>query len=164
MTTAEFFHRVGEEARPPVRYVGCGLEGIFLCNGYETDEFEGETVLTVKDREGLHRAIALHIVQHRKLLSPDEIRFFRRIMDLTQAELGKLLRTGSQTVARWEKGQVDIPGVSDLLLRLLLLAECLSPDEFKKVAQQLPSELEDLDDAANEPVVFHHGDHWAEAA
>lgn len=165
MTTADYFHRTGEAHLVPIPYRGCGLDEIYLCNGYERDQLDdGEWYTTVTDREGLHKAIALHLVQHRKVLEPREIKFIRRTMEMSQADLGKLLRTGYQTVARWEKGKTEMPGVSDLLLRLVLLAYLLPADRLAEVAKRLPVDLEELDDGQLEPVRFRHDEHWLEAA
>jgi DNA-binding transcriptional regulator YiaG len=56
----------------------------------------------VMDVEGLHRAIGRHLVLHRKGLSPKEVRFLRKRMDLTQAELAAKLGNDAQSVARWK--------------------------------------------------------------
>jgi len=53
------------------------------------------------------------------LLSPSEIKAFRKQLGLTQPQLEDLLGAGPKTVTRWEKGTVIQNGATDTLLRLL---------------------------------------------
>lgn len=53
------------------------------------------------------------------LLSPDEIRMFRKRIGLTQQQFEDLLGAGPKTVTRWEKGTVIQNGAADTLLRVL---------------------------------------------
>ncbi len=53
------------------------------------------------------------------LLTPREIKAFRKRIGLTQPQLEVLLGAGLKTVTRWEKGTVIQNGATDTLLRLL---------------------------------------------
>jgi putative zinc finger/helix-turn-helix YgiT family protein len=53
------------------------------------------------------------------LLAPAEIRAIRMRFGLTQAELGQLLRLGSNTISRWEADRVVQSASLDVLLRLI---------------------------------------------
>lgn len=53
------------------------------------------------------------------LLTPAEIRRFRKRIGLTQPQLEELLGAGPKTVTRWEKGTVIQNGATDTLLRVL---------------------------------------------
>jgi DNA-binding transcriptional regulator YiaG len=97
----------------PYLYRACGLDGIFLLNGYTEEEHDGEKYVSIRDVDGLHWAIGKHIVMNRKVLAPKEIRFLRTTMNLTQAELAETLGKNSQSVARWEKGTSELPGAED---------------------------------------------------
>jgi DNA-binding transcriptional regulator YiaG len=112
----------GDECdRPPYHYTLCGLDDIYLVSGYElTTTPYGEGVV-VHNMDGLHQAIGEHLAESKKELSPKELRFLRHEMDLTQAELGDLLRVADQTVARWEKGETVIPGPADMMVRAFYL-------------------------------------------
>src|SRR5690349_8978096 len=92
-----------EHAPKPYHYTECGLSNIYLLNGFTLDEYDGEQYVSVENLDGLWKAIGLDIVTGRKLISGKEVRFLRGQMDLTQSELGALLRVDDQTVARWEK-------------------------------------------------------------
>jgi putative zinc finger/helix-turn-helix YgiT family protein len=79
----------------------------------------GEIVLRFHDAKRLHEdAIAIYRKKHR-LLSADEIRAIRGRFGLTQAQLGRLLRLGANTVSRWESARNVQTSAMDMLLRLI---------------------------------------------
>lgn len=159
------FYLNGEEMRRPYRYRGCGLDGIYLLNGYEITEDDGESYVAITDLEGLHNSIGRHLVMHRKALAPKEIKFLRNTMGLTQAELAARLGNNSQSVARWEKGQTEIPGTSEKLLRALFLASLMRDDDLSALKDLLESRLDQLDDkdeVSPHPAQFELFDRWEE--
>lgn len=162
----ESFFLVGEEAAPqPIRYRACGLEGIYLLNGYEVEEHDGEKHVAVKDMDGLHKAIGRHLVLHRKALLPKEVRFLRNTMGLTQAEFAQRLSNTSQSVARWEKGECEIPGSAEKLLRAVYIASLMEEVELIALRDLLTnklSELDSLDETNQPPAQFHLHDYWSE--
>lgn len=161
----DHFYRKGEElSRAPYQYRGCGLDGIYLCNGYDTELHDGEIYTTVKDVDGLHRAIALHLVKHRKVLVPKEIRFLRKTMDLTQAEMAKLMSQSSQQIARWEKGQSEMPGPADRWLRTLYLMHMMPGDVLGEALKAMTTELDEIDEVRDESMELCMDPEWKIAA
>jgi len=99
-------------------YTECGLDNIYLVNGYEVMEFEGESIYAVHDTEGLHRAIGEDILNKTTLLSGKEIRFLRKEIELSQKDIANILGKTDQTVANWEKS-VSIQAQSDdIIIRM----------------------------------------------
>lgn len=140
------FRLVGEAVNSePYPYKGCGLEGIYLLNGYTAEEYDGEVHVSIREVEGLHRAIGRHLVLHRKALAPKEIRFLRNTMDITQAELAAMLGNTSQSVARWEKGECEMPGPEEKLLRAIYLASLIPERELLMLKDLLVTKLAELD-------------------
>ena len=166
----EDFCLTGESvtATEPYEYRACGLEGIFLINGVDRHEHDGEEYVAIKDIDGLHIAIGRHLVISRKALAPTEIRFLRKTMDMTQAELAEELGKTSQSVARWEKGAHDIPGSAEKLLRAIFIARCVMSDEDLQLLRDFlakkMSELDTIDDMGPRPVQFSLTNHWEEKA
>jgi DNA-binding transcriptional regulator YiaG len=159
------FFMVGLEVREPLLYRGCGLDGIYLLNGYSVDQHDGERHVSVSDIDGLHEAIGRHIVSHRKALATKEIRFLRNTLGLTQAELAARLGNTSQSVARWEKGECEIPGTAEKLLRAMFLASLLRDEdleELKKLLNVRLAELDDQDEVRQAPAQFEFFDKWEE--
>lgn len=163
---SESFFLTGEEVRKePYLYRACGLENIYLLNGYRTDEIDGEEAVAITDLEGLHKAIGRHLVLHRKGLAPKELRFLRNTMGLTQAELADKLGYNSQSVARWEKGECDMPGAAEKLLRVMFLAPLLTDGELAMLRDLLVtrlSELDEVDELTPAQAQFELCDHWTE--
>ena len=96
-----------------------GLDYVYLVNGFTRHETEYGPGIAFDDLDGLHRAIGEDIITHRAHLSGAEVRFLRKEMDLSQGGLAVGLGVDAQTVARWEKGQTDVPGPADRLIRVL---------------------------------------------
>lgn len=161
MTTARHFIRVGEAPRAvPYEYKESGLAGIYLHNGYEPVEHDGERFVAIKDTLGLNRCIGRHIVYTRKEMSPAEIRFLRKTIEFTQSELGRRMGQSDQQVARWEKGQSNIPGPADRLLRAIFLDKTRGPDDSWTFMELLES-IDQLDDSPPRKAAFcFDGDSW----
>ena len=147
----------------PRPYETCGLENIWLVNGFEVVRYGDEELIKPEDVEGLHKAIALHLVRFRKVLGGREIKFIRRAIDLTQGELAHQLGTGVQTVARWEKNKVSIPGPEDRLLRITTILAVSDPESFARLILEMPKNLDELDEGPDRPLGFTHNQVWAEA-
>lgn len=78
-----------------------------------------QVLLRLDEVRHLNRA-ALDIYRRKfGLLSSGEIRSFRERLGLTQIELGRLLRLGSNTISRWESGRNVQTAAMDVLLRLI---------------------------------------------
>jgi DNA-binding transcriptional regulator YiaG len=162
----ESFFLSGEEMPgEPYRYRACGLDGIFLLNGFSIEQHDGDEHVAISDVDGLHKAIGRHLVVHRKALSPKEVRFIRNTLGLTQAELAERLGNTSQSVARWEKGECEMPGASEKLLRAIFLISVMSDEEFAKLREFFESrlgELDELDEISSPPAQFELFGTWAE--
>ena len=112
MTTPELY-AIGQDAKAskPYHYTECGLDNIYLLDGFDVEEMDGEKYVSITDVDGLWKAIGLNLVANRKTFSPEEIRFIRTQMSKTQAELAALLRVDDQTVARRVgKRKCKLPG------------------------------------------------------
>ena len=145
--TGKHFARKGGAARAdePYEYRECGLRNIFLHNGFEVVERDGEQYVAIIDTDGLQCAIGTCLVRNRKSLAQDEFRFLRKTMDMTQAELGRWIGQSSQQVARWEKGQSEISGPADRLLRAIFMLKTKGPDERENLLKLL-MDMDDMDD------------------
>jgi DNA-binding transcriptional regulator YiaG len=130
---------------------------VWLLSGYVIEETPDGAALTVQDVDGLHRAIACALVQQKKALSPGELRFLRKEMRLTQAELARFVQMSSQQVARWEKGESEIPGPADLIIRILYAQTVGRNIDLRELAARLDQE----DEGPRDRLVFaEHDGHW----
>jgi hypothetical protein len=80
----------GREPEPkPLHYTACGLDDVYLVNGFTREQIDGEEAVSIEDMDGLWKAIGLSLARDRKALTAKEVRFLRHHMDQTQAELGR---------------------------------------------------------------------------
>ena len=111
----------GEKKKAPLRYTQSGLDDIYLLGGFQVEHTNYGEGISIRDADALHQAIGFHLASQQRPLSGKELRFLRKHMDLTQADLGTILGLSSQQVARWEKGKSDISGPADRLVRALFI-------------------------------------------
>jgi len=130
------------------QYKECGLDNIYLANGYRPTWGSRGTTVAIEDIEGLHRAIGEHLARARKYLDGREARFLRQEMGLSQSSLALLLGKDEQSIARWEKkrlaDQDKIPPDSERMIRFLYL-EFIGDDTSMKEFLQSLAELEEID-------------------
>lgn len=101
-------------------YKGTGLDNVYLTNGYREVEYGDEIAVSVMDVEGLHKAIAAHLICQSGKLSGKEIRFLRNEINFPQTALAELMGVDVQTFAHWEKGTHKIHGAADRLMRVFV--------------------------------------------
>ncbi len=138
-----------------LNYTSCGLQGIWLKNGYTTIKTDYGTATSIHDLEGLHAAIGLHIINNSSELSGNEVRFLRKELDLSQVHLAMLLGVKEGSVRGWENDRTPISKPADKLLRILFsehangnktikeFIECLS--QMCREENSIKLELEETD-------------------
>jgi DNA-binding transcriptional regulator YiaG len=155
----------GKPDGKPLHYKACGLDDVYLVNGFKREVIDGEEYIRIENLKSLWKAIGLHLVSKKKVLAPKELRFLRDQMDLTQAELGSLLRVSDQSVARWEKGKCDA-GSADIAIRFLYLDSDAAQPEGRIALQHIRKMVEEIvesDEPVTEVVAFRHsGIKWNE--
>lgn len=102
-----------------LQYLDCGLNDVWLLNGYTETETAYGPALAVQDISGLHRVIGLRIISDRPELAPEELRFLRKEMDFSQRDLATALGVSESTWRNWETARVPVDASADKLLRLL---------------------------------------------
>lgn len=164
MNRAKFFRPGHEPASgKPYHYRACGLSGIYLLNGFKVEEQDGEEYVFIDHEEELHREIARHVICTRKSLTGKEIRFLRNTLDLTQKQLAQKLGNNSQSVARWEKGEIEIPADVEKLLRIFVFASIATPEEkdtLRQLVLKRLAELDEMDEREPPPAAFALNNHW----
>jgi len=102
------------------QYKGCGLLNVYLVNGFELRKTAYGEAVAIKNVEGLHDAIADHLVIQPVHLTSEEFRYLRVFLELSQKKLGELLGVSDQTIANWEKRNTGIDQAAETLLRMLV--------------------------------------------
>jgi putative transcriptional regulator len=120
-------------------YRECGLPNVYLANGYREVETEYGRGICIEDVEGLHLAIARDLVDFKPVLSGPEVRFIRKLLELTQTQLAELLGVEDQSVRRWEK-LARVPKQADHGMRLVFRdltrrADVPLPELVRRIAE-----------------------------
>ena len=122
-------------------YTDCGLDNIYLINGFEIIETkEGEEIL-IHDINGLHKTIGMILISKPGMLSGQEIRFIRHTLDLSQKALASIIGVDYQTILRWEKNETPIRKTADRFIRAIFYCYVnKNGNTFEKI-----NEIADLD-------------------
>ena len=131
-------------------YTMCGLDNVYLVNGFKSRSTPYGNGFSIDNIDGLHAAIGQRLVHERKVLNGREIRFLRHEMDLSQNRLATLLGVDEQTVARWEKGQANVGGPADKMIRLLYSERVGAKAEVSRLLDHLA----DLDETGARRALF----------
>lgn len=139
-------------------YTECGLDNVWLINGFSHHETPYGTTVTIHDVDDLHDMIGLSIVDSPEAMSGKEVRFIRHELELSQKVLGEFLGVDAQTVARWEKDISTIAGPAQRLMTLLYQEKVNGDTEIKKRLERLSA----IDAQLHEMSVFalSESDEW----
>lgn len=148
-------------------YKACGLDNVYLMNGFYFEETEYGTVISFEDIEGLHALIAHRLVNHDHELSGKEFRFLRKELEFSQKEIARLFGYDEQTVGRWERSETQIPSSADRLIRLLYQEYYSKNLHIRDLLERIASlvQEEDQKQLADSNLCFQrHSDEWKLAA
>lgn len=132
-------------------YTACGLDYVYLRDGFELRETRHGKGIAIHDAGALHETIALVIITRPQPMRGQEVRFLRSLLKLSQEGLARVLRTKRGTVARWEgRPNHAITGAADAALRLFY---ALKADKHG-LAEQICDLLAELDELEHKIAVF----------
>lgn len=163
MSKAEFGLGQSAEAPAPHHYTACGLDNIYLTNGFVVRDTRHGRGCAIEGIDQLHVAIARHLTVKATPLTGKELRYLRRALDLTQEAFADLVGSDVQNIGRYERGAKSVPGPIDRLARITyraLVAE--TPDDLEGIVQILkakpaePSSGTDDERPVNAPQFFRN--------
>jgi DNA-binding transcriptional regulator YiaG len=129
------------------QYKESGLDNVYLENGYTMHQTPYGEGVSIKNTEGLHKAIGRWLVSVPKPLNGAELRFLRTEMEQTQKHLAGVIGATEQTLRLWEKHRTKtIPGPADRLIRALY-AEYIGGDGHVRRMLEKLAELDQLEHA-----------------
>lgn len=148
------------------RYRGCGLDNVYLQNGYKKIELRsGEEAVTIEDIEGLHCAIALAVVDGGSALDAQTFKFLRKELDMSQRQVAGMLDVEEQTVSLWERARSPVPQHADLLLRALAKEKLSGNAELAKMIERFNSLDREARELENQIAFSKELDgHWTQQA
>lgn len=105
-----------------LHYTACGLDNVWLASGFSCKTTRHGEAVSVEDVDGLHRLLALALIDKPGRLSGKEFRFLRVQLGLSQQALGAELDFSENAVSLWERKDT-VPAACDRWLRMRLLAQ-----------------------------------------
>jgi len=96
-------------------YTECGLDNVWLANGYRT---RGDAV-SIENSAGLHDTIGREIA-NKPSLSGAELRYLRKALGFPQVELARVLQVSEEAVSLWERKD-RVPYAAGCLVQALYL-------------------------------------------
>jgi DNA-binding transcriptional regulator YiaG len=140
-------------------YIECGLDNVWLVNGFHIEEIDGGEFVSFDDADELHQVIGRSLVE-KPALTGGEVRFLRKELGMSQRMLSEFLGTTEQTVSLWERG-ANVPDGEARLLKAVYLERI---DGNVKVVDLLERLIE-LDRKDQERLIFQDTDTgWKMAA
>ncbi len=118
-------------------YTECGLDNVWLCNGFTLDEDQYGEWVSIDNVDGLHKAIGMAIVSKQGPLNGQEIRFLRIEMDFSQGFLADLVGVSESTYRNWEHDRPAITGPGDRIIRHLYLEYSNEIGSLRKQCEEL---------------------------
>ncbi len=104
-----------------LHYTMCGLDNVWLKNGYVVRDTPYGKAVAVRHAEQLHQMLAMKLVKKPGKLTGKELRFLRVQLGLTQEGLAKLLGVTEQSVSLWER-RGKVPRSGDAMTRFYFMA------------------------------------------
>ena len=141
-------------------YTECGLNNVWLVNGFEEHETPYGKGVAIQDADGIHQVIALGLVNHKPRLSGGEFRFLRKELDLSQAALARVLGNDEQSVARWEKSG-RVPKMGERFLRALYREHAEGNARIREIVDR----LNEMDQKAQKKMILEETEQgWRDKA
>jgi putative transcriptional regulator len=118
-------------------YAECGLDNIYLVDGYSLRETDYGRTVSIVDTEGLHTLIGKDIVESPSLMTGAEFRFLRLEMDISQKRIAALINADEQAVRRWEKARgKGVKGPGERMMRVLYM-QFMGDSEIRRKIERL---------------------------
>lgn len=122
-----------------------GVENVTLVNAVteETCEKCGKSKIHIPDLPGLVTAVALTRVKLPFKLNHREIKFVRKVMDLSAKEMADHLKVTPETLSRWENEKMPMTEQAEMFFRLIAIAllsdkaEAVDPEMDKVVKMSI---------------------------
>ena len=104
-----------------LHYTQCGLDNVWLENGYDVKNTPYGKAVAVHDVDGLHALLAAQLAKNPGRLTGKEFRFLRGWLGMTQEALAGLMGVTEGALSLWERKDA-VPSLNEKMLRLMVLA------------------------------------------
>ena len=116
---------------------GIGLSNVYLLNGFHIENDDGDETITYENIAGLYFEIGRAISSNPFTMRPEEFRFVRKQLEMSQSDVAALFDKSDQAIAKWEKGLLPVPKAESTLLKIVWLSQNVKASEFKSTVLSL---------------------------
>lgn len=113
-------------------YTECGLDNVWLCNGYVEKKTAYGKAVSISDANELHKLLAEQLLKKPARLTGKEFRFLRVQLGLSQSAVAKAQGVTEQNVSLWER-HGKVPKANDQLMRVMYMLH-EAKDQFLREA------------------------------
>ncbi len=117
-------------------YTECGLDNVWLENGYTVKKTAYGEATSVDDANGLHQVLSIELTQKKGRVTGKELRFMRTALGMSQEGLGKCIGATEQSVSLWERTG-KVPQYADSILRLLVSEKLNGNSKVTEVIERI---------------------------
>jgi len=129
-------------------YTECGLDNVWLENGYTVHTTPYGKGVSIDDAAGLHGVLVAELVKKQGRITGKELRFLRTHLALSQSNLAKWLGATDQSVSLWERTG-KVPATSDALVRMLVIERSKGNVQVNAILER----INDVDRLMNQKIV-----------
>lgn len=141
-------------------YTECGLDNVWLENGYKVHQTPCGKGVAVVDADQLHETLAMCLTRKEGRLTGKEFRFLRTMLLLSQDSLAKMTGVTEGAVSLWERTG-KVPKSGDALARLLVLEKLEGDCKVSEIIDRINT----VDRLVNQQVVARARQHkWTAKA
>jgi DNA-binding transcriptional regulator YiaG len=146
----------------PLHYRKCGLDWVYLENGYEIHETPHGSGYSIHDVDGLHNLILREIATSQSPIRGQELRFIRTMLGFSQEGIGRIIGVERMAVTRMEgdrEGEISRTADHNIRMYIALLEK---KDDLAGRVMEVLTEIDDLKHGDMRFVPTETG--WAKAA
>lgn len=101
-------------------YKMCGLDNVWLENGYSERQTRYGRGVSVADADQLHAILATEVARKDGRLTGQELKFLRNFLCLSQKRVGEMVGCSEQSVSLWERTN-SLPAAEEVVIRTCVL-------------------------------------------
>ena len=118
-------------------YMSCGLQNIWLRNGFTEVETKYGKAVSIHDIEGLHKTIGLRLINNKPKLTGSELRFLRKELDLSQVSLAMMLGVSESSIRGWENNRTHASPPAEKMIRLMYEGKVNGNEDINKLLEKI---------------------------
>ena len=117
-------------------YTECGLDNVWLANGYAKKKTAYGVAVSVSKADELHKVLAAELINKPARLTGKEFRYLRVMLKLSQGAVAKVQGVSEQNVSLWER-HGKVPKANDNLMRIIYMAHESKNHSLRQVCERI---------------------------